>query len=65
MDIQIGDIVTLKKQHPCGSKEWEVLRVGMDFRLKCMGCDHQVMIPRKQAEKNIRQIVSKGAQHAE
>ena len=61
MDIQIGDIVTLKKQHPCGSKEWEVLRVGMDFRLKCMGCDHQVMIPRKQVEKNIRQIVSKGA----
>ena len=57
MDIQIGDVVTLKKQHPCGSKEWEVLRVGMDFRLKCMGCDHQVMIPRKQVEKNIRQIV--------
>ncbi len=59
MDIQIGDVVTLKKQHPCGSKEWEVLRVGMDFRVKCMGCDHQVMIPRKQLEKNIRQIVSK------
>ncbi|MBP3577268.1 MAG: DUF951 domain-containing protein [Lachnospiraceae bacterium] len=60
MDIQVGDIVTLKKQHPCGSKEWEVLRVGMDFRLKCMGCDHQVMIPRKQVEKNIRQIKSCG-----
>lgn len=60
MDIQVGDVITLKKQHPCGSKEWEVLRVGMDFRLKCMGCDHQVMIPRKQVEKNIRQIVSKG-----
>jgi hypothetical protein len=60
MDIQIGDVVTLKKQHPCGSKEWEVLRVGMDFRLKCMGCDHQVMIPRKQVEKNIRQINSTG-----
>lgn len=61
MDIQVGDIVTLKKQHPCGSKEWEVLRVGMDFRLKCKGCEHQVMIPRKQVEKNIRQIVSKAA----
>lgn len=60
MDIQIGDVVTLKKQHPCGSKEWEVLRVGMDFRLKCLGCDHQVMIPRKQLEKNVRQVVSKG-----
>jgi len=60
MDIQVGDVVTLKKQHPCGSKEWEVLRVGMDFRLKCMGCEHQVMIPRKQVEKNIRQIKSCG-----
>lgn len=59
MDIQIGDVVTLKKQHPCGSKEWEVLRTGMDFRLKCLGCDHQVMIPRKQLEKNVRQIVAK------
>jgi len=60
MDIQVGDVVTLKKQHPCGSKEWEVLRVGMDFRLKCMGCDHQVMIPRKQVEKNVRQINTDG-----
>ena len=59
MNIQVGDIVTLKKQHPCGSKEWEVLRAGMDFRLKCKGCEHQVMIPRKQLEKNVRQIVSK------
>lgn len=61
MDIQIGDVVTLKKQHPCGSKEWEVLRVGMDFRLRCLGCEHQVMIPRKQLEKNIRRIVSQEA----
>ena len=65
MDIQVGDMITLKKQHPCGSKEWEVLRVGMDFRLKCMCCDHQVMIPRKQVEKNIRQIVSKAENHEE
>ena len=41
MDIQVGDIVTLKKEHPCGSKEWEVLRIGADFRLKCLGCGHQ------------------------
>lgn len=59
MDIQLGDILTLKKQHPCGSKEWEVLRVGMDFRVKCLGCAHQVMIPRKQLEKNIKKIMSK------
>lgn len=56
MDIQLGDIVKLKKQHPCGSHEWEVLRVGIDFRLKCNGCGHQIMMPRKQLEKNVRGI---------
>lgn len=50
----VGDIVTLKKQHPCGSKDWEILRVGADFRLKCMGCGHMVMISRKLVEKNDR-----------
>ena len=59
MDIQVGDIVKLKKQHPCGSYLWEVLRIGIDFRLKCKGCDHQIMVPRKQIEKNIKQIVKK------
>jgi hypothetical protein len=56
MDYHLGDIVKLKKEHPCGSREWEVLRVGMDFRLRCMGCGHQIMIPRKQVEKNTRGI---------
>lgn len=59
MDIQVGDIVTLKKQHPCGSKEWEVLRIGADFRLKCKGCEHQIMLPRVQVEKNIRKVEKK------
>ncbi|MGB8454795.1 MAG: DUF951 domain-containing protein [Anaerocolumna sp.] len=62
MDIQIGDILKLKKQHPCGSSHWEVLRVGMDFRLKCLGCGHQIMLPRKQVEKSIRQITKKEQQ---
>ena len=57
MDIQVGDILKLKKQHPCGSKEWEVLRIGADFRLKCMGCGHQIMIARRQAEKNVKEII--------
>ena len=56
MDIQVGNIVKLKKQHPCGSFEWEVLRVGADFRLKCTGCGHQIMIPRKTVEKNIKGV---------
>ena len=56
MEINVGNIVKLKKQHPCGSHEWEVLRVGADFRLKCMGCGHQIMIARKIVEKNIKEI---------
>lgn len=57
MDIQVGDKIKMKKSHPCGSKEWEVLRIGADFRLKCMGCEHQIMIARKLVEKNVREIV--------
>ncbi|MDD3796526.1 MAG: DUF951 domain-containing protein [Lachnospiraceae bacterium] len=51
---EVGDIVKLKKQHPCGSSEWEILRVGADFRLKCLGCGHQIMVARKLVEKNTR-----------
>lgn len=57
MDIKVGDRLKLKKQHPCGSQMWKVLRVGIDFRLQCEGCGHQIMIPRRQAEKNVRQII--------
>lgn len=59
MDYAVGQIVRLKKQHPCGSFEWEILRVGADFRLKCTGCGHQIMIPRKQVEKNTKEIKEK------
>ena len=57
--FEVGDIIKMKKPHPCGSHEWEVLRVGADFRLKCMGCGHQIMVPRKLVEKNTRQITKK------
>ena len=59
MDVKVGDIIKMKKAHPCGSSEWEVLRTGIDFRLKCRGCGHMIMIPRTQAEKNIREISKK------
>ena len=49
---EVGDVVTLKKGHPCGSRDWEILRVGADFRLKCTGCGHQIMVPRKWWKKN-------------
>lgn len=56
MNLQIGDIVKMKKEHPCGSKEWELVRVGMDIKMKCRGCGHLVMLPRQTVEKNIRGI---------
>ena len=49
----------MKKQHPCGTNEWELMRVGMDIRLKCKGCGHQVMLPRKQVEKAFRGFIEK------
>lgn len=60
----LGDIVTMKKQHPCGSNDWEILRVGADFRLKCMGCGHQIMIARKLVEKNTKKLLKKNAENA-
>ena len=56
MDIQLGDILTMKKPHPCGEKQWLVLRTGADLRLRCVGCGHEVMVQRGKAEKNIRSI---------
>lgn len=56
MDINVGDIVKLKKQHPCGSAEWEVLRVGADFRIKCTGCGRQIMIARRLLEKDVKDV---------
>lgn len=56
MDIHVGDILEMKKNHPCGSRRFEVLRIGMDFRLRCVGCEHEMMISRLKAEKNIRHV---------
>ena len=56
MAVRLGDVLVMKKPHPCGSREWSVMRTGMDFRLKCLGCGHEVLLPRSKAEKNIREI---------
>lgn len=61
---EVGDVVRLKKKHPCGSFEWEILRVGADFRLKCIGCGHQIMIARKLVEKNTRELKKKHTTNA-
>ena len=62
MDIRVGDILELKKAHPCGSREWQVLRVGMDFRLKCQGCGHELMLPRSKAEKAVKKLKRDGGE---
>ena len=56
MDVQVGDILEMKKPHPCGSKRFVVLRIGMDFRLKCQGCGHEFLAPRLKIERNIRKF---------
>ena len=59
IEFHTGDVVKMKKKHPCGSFEWEILRVGADFRLKCMGCGHQVMMKRTLVEKSLKEIKTK------
>lgn len=54
MEYEVGDIVELKKKHPCGSKTWEITRVGVDFKFKCIGCNHVIMIERPKALKMIK-----------
>lgn len=59
MDFNVGDIVYMKKSHPCGNHEWQILRVGIDFRIKCMKCEHMVMLPRVKFEKAVKKIIQK------
>lgn len=57
-DYEIGDIFISKKEHPCGCNEWEILRVGADFRIKCRSCGHLVMLPRIKFEKCVKKVIS-------
>ena len=57
-ELQLGDLVQMRKTHPCGSKEWLVLRIGMDIKLRCLGCGHEIMAPRRKVEKSIRRIIT-------
>lgn len=59
MQLEIGDRVELKKTHPCGSKVFEITRVGMDFRIRCTGCNHEAWIPRVKLEKAIKKVLPK------
>lgn len=58
MQLNVGDVVKLKKKHPCGGYDWEILRVGADFRIKCTTCQRQVWLPRREVERRITKIIS-------
>ena len=59
MEYNIGDIVELKKQHPCGSKQWEITRIGVDVKFRCCGCNHIIMVERPKAIKMIKKKINK------
>ncbi len=56
--FEIGDIVEMKKTHPCGNKEWEILRVGMDFRIRCTKCERNILLPREKFEKGYKKTIN-------
>ncbi|HOD93265.1 MAG TPA: DUF951 domain-containing protein [Clostridia bacterium] len=60
-DIQLNDIVELKKEHPCGSDKWRVLRIGADFRLECLGCGHKIMLDRNVLFKKIKNVLKENS----
>lgn len=56
--FQLNDIVEMKKQHPCGTNAWKIIRMGADIRIKCEGCQHSVLIPRKEFEKKLKRLLT-------
>ncbi len=62
MDINVGDVIITKKNHPCGGNEFKILRVGADFRIRCTKCAHEIMLPRVKIEKNIKKIVAQNSE---
>ena len=60
MNVLVGDVIETRKPHPCGSNRFDILRVGMDFKMRCCGCGHEIMIPRAKIEKNIKKILRDG-----
>lgn len=58
-EFELNDIVEMKKPHPCGENKWRIIRMGMDIRIKCLGCDHSVMLPRREFERKMKKIIEK------
>ncbi|MFN2132007.1 MAG: DUF951 domain-containing protein [Anaerolineae bacterium] len=58
MDLKVGEVVRLRKPHPCGGFEWEIVRIGADIGLRCLKCKHRVLVPRSRIEKRIKKVLS-------
>jgi len=60
LEIRLGDVVRLKKKHPCGNDEWEVVRIGADIRIRCLKCQHRVLLERSTFERRVKTFISRG-----
>lgn len=58
-EFGLNDIVQMKKSHPCGENRWQVIRLGMDIRIKCLGCNHSVLIPRREFVKKMKKVIDR------
>ncbi|GAE32302.1 MULTISPECIES: DUF951 domain-containing protein [Halalkalibacter] len=60
-EFALHDVVEMKKQHPCGENRWQIIRMGMDIRIKCLGCQHSVMLPRKEFLKKMKRVLERAS----
>lgn len=58
-EFNLNDVVEMKKPHPCGTNRWKIIRLGMDIRIKCVGCEHSVLIPRKEFSRKMKKVLEK------
>jgi hypothetical protein len=65
MEINLGDIVRLKKKHPCGSDQWRVVRLGADIGIKCLGCQRRVLLERAVFERRVKEFIARGGEDSE
>ncbi len=57
-EFELNDVVEMKKPHPCGENRWKIIRLGADIRIKCMGCEHSVMLPRKEFVRKMKKVLT-------
>jgi hypothetical protein len=60
LELRVDDVLRLRKPHPCGSYDWRVFRLGADIGIRCLGCDHRVLIPRRTLERRLKQFLARG-----